>query len=164
MAKTEKTKTLERTYNIPLRKEYLKVPRWRRTNKAVIAARQFLQRHMKSEQIKLGPHLNQKLWQHGIKNPPHHIKVAVIKDSQNIVKAELFGHPIEEKKKEAKKPSKLEEVAKKVGLKVPQPEKKTQEKPEESSPPKAEEKTPEPEKKVNQQVKEKALQSKKEPA
>ncbi len=118
MAKTE-TKNLERTYNIPLRKEFLKVPKWKRTKKAVAAAKEFLQKHMKSEDVKLGKHLNEELWKHGIKNPPHHIKVTVQKDSKGVVKAELFGHKIEEKKKEEKKKSKLQEIAKKAGMKLP---------------------------------------------
>lgn len=146
MAKTE-TKTLERTYTIPLRKEYLKVPRWKRTNKAVIAAKKFLQKHMKSENVKLGKHLNEKLWKHGIKNPPHHVKVTVLKDEKGVVKAELFGHKIEIKKKEEKKPSKLEEVAKKAGIKTPkkvEKKKETEEKKEKSK--KEENKTPAPNK------------------
>ncbi len=101
MAKKE-TKTLERTYVIPLRKEYLKVPRWQRTKKAVKAVKQFLQRHMKTEQVKLGKHLNEELWKHGLKNPPHHIKVTVLKDEEGLVRAELFGHKIETKKEEKK--------------------------------------------------------------
>lgn len=132
MAKTE-TKTIERTYNIPLRKEYLKVPNWKRTKKAVSAAKQFLQRHMKSEDVRLGKHLNEELWKHGIRNPPHHVKVTVIKDDKGVVRAELFGHQIEVKKKEEKK-SKLQEVAEKAGLKTvkkeaaPKEEKKAAEK------------------------------------
>ncbi len=121
MAKTTETKNLERTYNIPLRKEYLKVPSWKRTKKAVSAVKQFLKKHMKAEEVKLGKHLNEELWKHGIKNPPHHVKVVAIKDGKGIVKTELFGHKIETKKEEKKKPSKLEEVAKKVGVKLQKP-------------------------------------------
>ena len=47
--------------------------------------------------------LNNHLWKHGIKNPPHHVKVIAIKDKEGVVHAELFG----EKKAEPK-------VAKKV--------------------------------------------------
>jgi len=108
MAKKE-TKTLERTYVIPLRKEYLKVPRWQRTKKAVKAVKQFLQRHMKTEQVKLGKHLNEELWKHGLKNPPHHIKVTVLKDEEGLVRAELFGHKIETKKEEKRPEAPKEE-------------------------------------------------------
>ncbi len=83
--------TLERVYNVPLRKEYQKSPRWRRTKKAVNALREFLQKHMKSEEVKLGKELNELLWQHGIRNPPHHVKVTATKDEKGIVRAELFG-------------------------------------------------------------------------
>tara|TARA_Y100000310_G_C20267229_1_gene616339 strand:+ start:243 stop:551 length:309 start_codon:yes stop_codon:yes gene_type:complete len=100
MAKTE-TKIIERTYNVPLRKEYRKVPRWKKTKKAVTALRQFLAKHMKSDDIKLSNALNEKVWQHGIKNPPHHVKVTVTKDEKGVVKADLFG--VKEKVEKAPK-------------------------------------------------------------
>ncbi len=108
MAKTQDAKTLERVYTVPLRKEYRKGPRWKRTKKAVRALRQFLSRHMKSENVKLGKELNEELWKHGIRNPPHHVKVTATKDEKGIVKAELFG--LEKKVKQEKKtPMKKEE-------------------------------------------------------
>jgi len=97
---------LERVYNIPLRKEFQKAPRYKRAKKAVNALRNFLKKHMKSEDIKIGKQLNLKIWKHGIKNPPHHVKVNAVKDDKGIVKTELYGIPYEEvkeKKKEAKK-------------------------------------------------------------
>ncbi len=108
MAKTTE-KTLERTYNVPLRKEYMKAPRWNRTKKAVTALRQFLAKHMKSENVLLSRELNEELWKHGIQNPPHHIKVKVTKDDKGVVKAELVGKekpaskktPAQKKEKEA---------------------------------------------------------------
>lgn len=108
-----KTKTIERVYNVPLRKEYRKVPRWKRTKKSVSALKQFLVKHMKSEEVKIDQSVNEKLWKNGIKNPPHHIKVTVSKDEKGIVKASLFG----EKKKKApqkkeKKKSKIEQIKK----------------------------------------------------
>ena len=92
MAKETVSKSvLERTYTIPLRREYLKVANWRRTEKAVTAVREFMIRHMKSKDIKIGKALNEQLWKHGIKNPPHHIKVNAVKDDKGVVKVELFG-------------------------------------------------------------------------
>lgn len=99
---------IERTYTIPLRRDYLKVPRYRRTEKASRALRSFLVKHMKSDMVNIGKHLNEFLWMHGMKNPPHHVKVNVIK-TEGKVYAELFGKPLkigkEEKaeKKEEKK-------------------------------------------------------------
>ncbi len=82
---------IERVYNVPLRKEWLKVPKYKRAKKAVAALREFLQKHMKSENVKLGPEVNKLLWVHGIKNPPHHVKVTVMKNDDGRVDAELFG-------------------------------------------------------------------------
>lgn len=97
---------IERTYTIPLRKEWLKSPKYRRAKKAVTAVKDFLIKHMKSEDIKLGKYLNENIWKHGMKNPPCRIKVNVIKDDQNVVRAEIFGKEIAtEKKKEADKKS-----------------------------------------------------------
>lgn len=97
------TKKLERVYNVPLRKEYMKVPRWKRTEKAVIALRQFLQRHMKATTVLLSKDLNEKIWEHGIRNPPHHVKVTAVKDTEGIVTAQVFGKPVGEEKTEKTK-------------------------------------------------------------
>ena len=104
---------IERTYNIPLRKEWLKTPKYKRAKKAGVAVKEFLSKHMHQEdfnKIKLGEHLNLEIWKHGVKNPPHHIKINVKKTDEGIVMAELFGYEIklnekEDKKKEAKKTS-----------------------------------------------------------
>lgn len=127
---------MERTYNIPLRKEYQKVPRWRRTKKAVTALKEFLVKHMKSTDVALGKELNEEIWKHGAKNPPHHVKVTATKDKDGKVKAELFGVKKVEEKKGKKAPKK--EVKKEEELKV---EAKVEEKPVEvKEAPKAEEK------------------------
>src|SRR3989338_3665577 len=99
MAEKTKTPTLERTYIVPLRKQYQKAPNWKRTERAVTGLKAFLARHMKSEQIKIGRELNEKLWEHGIRNPPHHVKITVTKDEKGVVRAELFGARKKEEKK-----------------------------------------------------------------
>ena len=116
---------IERTYNIPLRKEWLKTPKYKRAKKAVTAVKQFLSKHLHQEdmsKIKLGEHLNLEAWKHGMKNPPHHVKVNVKKTNDGLVLAELFGYEIklneksakEEKKKTAEKKSKETEKEKKT--------------------------------------------------
>src|SRR3989338_241794 len=88
--KEEKPKTvLERVYIVPLRKEFQKVASWRRTEKAVKALREFIAKHMKSENVIIGKYANQLLWKNGIKNPPHHVKVTAVKDEKGKVTAEL---------------------------------------------------------------------------
>lgn len=109
--KKEKKVVLERVYNVPLRKGWLKAPRYKRANKAVKTLREFLQKHMKSEEVKLGMHVNEQIWKHGIKNPPHHVKVTAEKDDDGIVRAELEGYDY----KEAVKAKPKEEKA--TGLK-----------------------------------------------
>ena len=81
---------LERTYNVPLRKGIMKVPEYKRANKAIRVLRKFLERHMKSEDVKIGPYLNSKILEHGRKNIPHHVEVKAIKED-GIVKAELLN-------------------------------------------------------------------------
>ena len=95
---------LERTYTIPLRREILKVPRYKRAKKAVTAVKQFLSKHMKSEDVRIGSQLNEELWKHGIKNPPTKIRVIAIRE-KNIIRAEKEGATF--KSLEAKKKSEV---------------------------------------------------------
>lgn len=95
---------LERTYNVPLRKEFMKAPKYKRTMKAVKALREFLQRHMKCENVKIGRYANMELHKCGRRHPPHHIQVNAVKTTEKIkgkdieiVKAELVGAPVEKK-------------------------------------------------------------------
>ena len=102
---------MERTYVIPLRKEWLKVPIYKRTKKAVTATKQFLAKHMKTKNVKLGRHLNMKLFKDGYRHPPHKVEVSVevVKDKEgDYVYAELIGIKKEVLKKE--------KVVKKEGL------------------------------------------------
>tara|TARA_Y100000034_G_C6831155_1_gene375167 strand:+ start:346 stop:900 length:555 start_codon:yes stop_codon:yes gene_type:complete len=103
---------MERSYNIPLRKEWLKVPRYKRAKKAVKALREFLIKHMKSDDLNIGKNLNEAIWNRGIRNPPHHVKVNVLKDEDNKVYVELEGFEIQ--KKEVKEEPKQETVKDKL--------------------------------------------------
>jgi len=115
----------EREYNVPLRQEWLKVASYKRAKKAVTALRQFLVKHMKADDvgnIHIGAFLNKEIWKHGIKNPPHHVKIKTRKFGDGTVVAELSGKalPDIEKKKEEEKgkvESVLEKMAEKTGLK-----------------------------------------------
>ena len=88
-------KQFERVYNIPLRKEFSKAPDHKRSTKAVIALRSFIIKHAKSENVKIGKYLNEKIHENGRKNMPHHVLVKITKDKDNLVKAELVGAPEE---------------------------------------------------------------------
>jgi len=114
---------IERIYNIPIRKEAMKAPRYMRANKAVRTVRAFLQRHMHSKIVKLGPYLNSKILEHGRKNIPHHIQIKAVKE-KDIVRAELaiaqdlsFIKPkTEEEKSKLSKLAKKEEIKEEVKL------------------------------------------------
>ncbi|MCK5043611.1 60S ribosomal protein L31, partial [Candidatus Pacearchaeota archaeon] len=99
MAKKIETKTdeIEREYTIPLRKEWKKVPRYKRANKAIKAIKEFLVQHMKIrdrdlKKIRLDKSLNEVIWSRGIKKPPVKIKVKATKKG-DIVRAELSVVP-----------------------------------------------------------------------
>ena len=100
-------KGTEAEYIIPLRKEVMKVAKYDRTKKAVIAIRQYLQKHTKSKNVLLGKQINKKLQSGGRKNVVSKIHVKVIKDEDNY-RAELIGHPIEQSKDKEDKNKKAE--------------------------------------------------------
>lgn len=100
---------MERTYIIPLRKEWQKAPMYKRTKKAVKATKEFLQKHMKVENVKLGRHLNMRLWAEGYRHPPHKVEVSVelVKDKEgDYAYAELVGVQKEVLKKAVKEEKK----------------------------------------------------------
>jgi large subunit ribosomal protein L31e len=63
----------------------MKAPRHERAKRATKALKQFLSRHMKSEDISLDGAVNEKIWERGMKNPPHHIEVSATKDDDGKV-------------------------------------------------------------------------------
>ena len=122
---------LERVYNVPLRKEFGKVPCYKRAKKAVTALRQFISKNMKSDDVKISASLNKKVWSHGIKHPPHHVKITVRRDDKGVVFADLFGAAAEAEKKTkraAKKKEDKKAKAKKTEKKTESKEKKPAEK------------------------------------
>jgi len=191
MADNKNSKTvIERQYNIPLRREWLKVPRYKRAKKAIKATKEFLAKHMKSDNVKLSLGINLAIWKHGITNPPHHIKVNAKKYEDGKVvadyadtnfkilnkvktlgsrddKAEKKRTPAKketkpkvEKKAEVKTEKKETKVEEKVTEKPKAEEKKSEVKKEE---PKAEVKkeSPKSDKKVEQPVKEESTEKSK---
>jgi large subunit ribosomal protein L31e len=81
----------ERVYVVPLRKAK-RVPRNKRTPRAVRELRSFLQRHTKVDTIKIDRKLNEELWSRGIQNPLPRIRVKVVKhveDEEEFVVAEI---------------------------------------------------------------------------
>jgi large subunit ribosomal protein L31e len=101
MAK-EKTKEpkmiLQREYIVPLRSEWLKVPVYKRANKAVKALKQFMAQHMKVydrdlRKIKIENEVNNEIRFRGMKKPPTRIKVLAKKYDDDTVRVELVDIP-----------------------------------------------------------------------
>ncbi|MFQ5712102.1 MAG: 50S ribosomal protein L31e, partial [Candidatus Geothermarchaeales archaeon] len=69
----------ERVYVIPLHKA--RVGRgYRRTKKAIKYLREFIVKHMKSEDVVIMGEVNEKIWEHGIRDPPRRIRVKALKN------------------------------------------------------------------------------------
>ncbi len=98
MAEKTKTSEIERIYTIPLRRDWLKEPRSKRSNRARREVEKFLRKHTKSNEIKLSSGLNELLFSRGFKKPPGKIKVEVKGDIESV-QAKLPGEVIEKEKK-----------------------------------------------------------------
>jgi large subunit ribosomal protein L31e len=79
---------MERVYIIPLR-DVKRVPRTIRSPKAVRLVREFLKRHMKSDDIKIDSSVNEKIWERGIQKVPPKIKVKATKEEDGSVSVTL---------------------------------------------------------------------------
>jgi large subunit ribosomal protein L31e len=124
MAEKKESVSGERIFTIPLRKEWLKASRTNRTNKSVKTVKNFLGKHMKSDQVNLSEKVNQKIWVRGIHKPPGKIKVKAVMDKEGVVKVMLPDEKpkkVEEKKKEESEEPKTTEE--KVEGKAPEKEK-----------------------------------------
>jgi large subunit ribosomal protein L31e len=79
----------ERIYTVPLRKAYWTGSRLRRSNKAVRVLREFVERHMKPEELLIQPEVNERIWARGIQKPPRRVRIRATKNSDNLVRVYL---------------------------------------------------------------------------
>ncbi len=115
----------KRSYIIPLRRGFINTPKYYRAKKAVSTLRIFIQKHMKVKVVRIGPELNKKLWERGIRNPLHKVKVSalkqLVKDKKGktieLVKVELEGVEYKEAVKSTKE-EKQEGLAEKIASKI----------------------------------------------
>ena len=114
---------MKTTFNVPLRKGWRRKAPIKRAKRAVNDLKHFLERHMKSDEIKIGRHLNEHIWKKGIKNPPHHVEIDVVKEKDGKVLAELKGKEFEKPVKQEKAPETMAEKLKQMaGPKTKEPE------------------------------------------
>src|SRR3989344_4091002 len=112
----------ERTYTIPLRRGWQKVPRWRRAKRAVSEIQTYLKKHTKSKEVRIDKWINELVWGKGAKNPPSKITIKVSFDKDKAI-TELTELPGKAKRlKEAKK-SLVDKSKKKCLLKLVKDEK-----------------------------------------
>ncbi|MHA1771293.1 MAG: 50S ribosomal protein L31e [Candidatus Thorarchaeota archaeon] len=79
----------ERIYTVPLRKAYWTGSRLRRAKRAVRILREFVERHMKPEELNIHPDVNERIWSRGIQKPPRRIRIRVTKNTDNLVRVYL---------------------------------------------------------------------------
>lgn len=147
--KTEEKKE-EREYIIPLRKKVNKVPRYKKTNKAIRTIKEFIAKHMKVpnrdlNKVKLDRYLNEFVWMRGIRNPPSKIKVKAIRDGE-IIRVEVAELPgkikfkkerLEKREKKAEESGKKKKAEKEAARETPQEQEIAAEKKKEESEKKA---------------------------
>ncbi|MBT4630605.1 hypothetical protein HOC06_00040 [Candidatus Woesearchaeota archaeon] len=144
---------MEREYIIPLRKEFSKVPRYKKSSKSIRAIKKFISKHMKTENVVIGKYLNNEIWKNGPKNPPSKVSVKAVKE-EDKVKVELIGAPEEIIKEEKPKKKSIKEK-----LQEKADEKPAKEEPKLEKVPEAKEK---PKKEIEKPVKETKVSEKKE--
>ncbi|MCJ7445621.1 MAG: 50S ribosomal protein L31e [Methanotrichaceae archaeon] len=83
---------IERIYTIPL-KDTMRVPRYRRSNRAVKEVRSYLAKHMKTpeDKVKIDQTLNEVIWARGDSKPPRRVRVRAVKFEDGGVEAEFAG-------------------------------------------------------------------------
>lgn len=115
----------EKIFTIPLR-EAFETQRTKRAKKASKIVQQFLSKHMKAENIRIGKSINENLWKRGIQKIPRRIRIHAIKEN-NIIYAELMGIEIKTPSKEElkEKEKKKKEKEKKIKEERKERKKKT---------------------------------------
>ncbi len=93
----------ERILNIPLRKEWIKVPKNERGKRALYTIRGYVSKHTKSYNVKISQKINEKIWIRGIQKPPQNIRVKISRDSEGVVHVMLPEEIAKKPKKEEKK-------------------------------------------------------------
>ena len=74
---------MERIYTIPLR-DVKRVPRTKRSPKAMRYIREFIEKHMKAEDVIIDQSVNEKIWERGIEKIPTKIKVKAVKEDETV--------------------------------------------------------------------------------
>ncbi len=80
---------LERVYTIPFYPKLNSIPRNKRAPRAMRLIREFIARHLKSDDIIIDQAVNELIWKRGIQKPPRKITVRVVKSDDDVVEVYL---------------------------------------------------------------------------
>ena len=97
---------LTRIYTINLGRAW-DAPQHRRTDRVINIIKEFAEKHMKSEEVKVDQDLNRQIWKRGKTNPPRKVRVKMIKDDEGAVTVSSYEEAEAEVNSSAKKQSKL---------------------------------------------------------
>ncbi|MDW0135822.1 MAG: 50S ribosomal protein L31e [Nitrososphaeraceae archaeon] len=104
-----------RIYTVNLAKAW-DTPKYRRTDRVINIIKEFTQRHMQTNKVKIDQDLNRDIWSRGKRNPPRKIRLRMIKEDDDTVVVSSY---IEEKRSLPEESVKESEVqAEKVEEKV----------------------------------------------
>ena len=113
------TNKLERTYTIPLRSGFVKVPKYYRAKRAINQIRKYIVKHMKNEDVRIGSVLNEHIWSRGITNPPGKVTVKAT-HQDGYVAVELEGYVYKVQKVQTEKTDKPTSFKDKLAAKLNQ--------------------------------------------
>ncbi len=102
-----------RIYTVNLSKAW-DTPKYRRTDRVINIIKEFTERHMQTDKVKIDQDLNRHIWSRGKKNPPRKIRLRMVKEDDDTVVVSSY---IEEKRTE----SESEEISEAVEKKVEEP-------------------------------------------
>lgn len=87
MSETSESIVEERIYTIPFSKVIYgrRIPRPRRTPRAVRYLRSFIKKHLRCDEIIIDSEVNEFMWARGIQHPPRKIRVRVVKTEEDVV-------------------------------------------------------------------------------
>ena len=102
-----------RIYTVNLAKAW-DTPKYRRTDRVINIIKEFTQRHIQTDKVKIDQDLNRHIWSRGKKNPPRKIRLRMVKEDDDTVVVSSY---IEEKRTE----SESEEISEVVEKKVEEP-------------------------------------------
>ena len=75
----------EKVYTIPLRHAWVVTPRGKRAPRAVRDVRDYVARHMKSDEVAISNEINSQIWGRSINKPPRKVTVRAVKDKEGKV-------------------------------------------------------------------------------